>query len=103
MSSIVAICYPSIRDLWMREKEIVMRIALLGLLLLAGCSAEPKFKDEREEARYLMSVTNPTVEQFRRKEELAPVYAKMEADRRALKAFNDAKYGEGNGPPAIVP
>jgi ABC-type glycerol-3-phosphate transport system substrate-binding protein len=45
-------------------------------LMLAGCGGNaakppaPQFKDDAEELRYLKSLSSPTVEQFRRKEDL---------------------------------
>ena len=48
----------------MRQTWIVLLLACL----LSACG--PHFKNEAEEQRYLESLSNPTVEQFRRREEL---------------------------------
>lgn len=46
-------------------------LVALALIVVAGCSAPPpKFVDEAQELRYLSALSNPTPEQFLRKEAL---------------------------------
>jgi hypothetical protein len=64
----------------------VKKAAWLAALVLSGCGGPPpapevpavKWESRAEELRYLKSLSNPTPEQFRRREKL-----------EALKAFDD--------------
>lgn len=49
-----------------------MRSVILAAFLLAaiGCGGEPEYRNEVEEFNYLNSLSNPTLEQFRRRDEL---------------------------------
>jgi hypothetical protein len=58
-----------------------MRVALMLAVLLVVIGCGPKFKDSSEELRYLNSLSNPSVEQFRRREELQKHFRKLASER----------------------
>jgi hypothetical protein len=66
------------------------KLLTLIMLALAGCSQKPEFDSWQEELAYLKSQSNPTVAQFKRREELAKTHAREireqeeKADREAL-------------------
>lgn len=45
-------------------------LAVVAVVCLVGCHPEPKFPGPEEEYRYLRSLSNPTPEQYLRREEL---------------------------------
>jgi len=80
-------------------------VALLAIILslAAGCGSKlgtAKFDSEREEHAYLSSLSNPTPEQWKRKNELTEKIAResLESSRRAEAAFA----AEWNAPAAVA-
>ncbi len=59
-------------------KGLLLAIALASLAI--GCESKSPFKNNVDEYRYLRSLSNPTPEQWRRKQELADMPSDVSPD-----------------------
>ena len=75
-------------------------ISLILAISVAGCGT--KFKDDREELSYLSALSNPTPDQWKRKQELgrAVRLATLKEEFKAM--MNGLPLVEKNGGPAAV-